>query len=331
MKGENLIDLVVGGPDMSGTSTQITDIVNFFKSLGKRIKDIRGTELEAIFHAEIFNEYNNGYVCLKDFLKDISVSEEKKKDFIYKANELLIGSNSRQDLKIASMVKNDITTYIDPDSADVWVMEEPVRRGSGQTVRTLENNRTQYGSETDQISASFSHQVYRVDEFYRFRKILRERDKIIIRSRSEESACYQIQDPKHLKFGISKAVYVRLPGNKIAFSFPPTHIFIVCGPDSWTKDQYLLVSENEELVPQKYFDFRQKRGDGRLLDDFEKDVDYQLLVNKRYAGSWLDNLYKEACKKYNSKVPEIVRFKIYDKKEVIKQQMETKLKQIVGI
>lgn len=326
-----MIDLVVCGPDMSGTSTQVNDIVAFFKSLGKRVRDIRGTEVDALFHAEIFKEHNENYICLKDFLKDSSVSEDKKKDFIYKANNLLFGIGSSPDLKIASLVKNDITTFVDPDSADVWIMEEPVRRGSGQTVRTLENNRSQYNSETDQVSVSFSHQVYRIDEFYRFRKILREKDKIVIRSRSEESACYQIADQKHLKFGIAKAVYVRLPGNKIAFTYSPTHLFVVCGPESWTKDQYLLVTEDKELVPQKYLGFRQKRGDGRLLDDLEKDVDYQLLINKRYASRWLDNLYKEACKKYNSKVPEIVRFKIYDKKEIIRRQMETKLKQIMGL
>ncbi len=311
-----MIDLVVCGPDMSGTSTQVKDIINFFRTKGKKIKDIRGTEIDALFHAEIFQEYNEDYICLKDFLKDSSVSEEKKKDFIYKANNLLFGIGSSPDLKIASMMRNDITTFVDPDSADVWIMEEPVRRGSGQTVRTLENNRTQYGSETDQISVSFSHQVYRIDEFYRFRKVLREKDKIIIRSRSEESACYQIADSKHLKFGIAKAVYIRLPGNKIAFSFPPTNIFIAC---------------DSSLNREKYLEVKSKRADGRLLDDLEKDADYQVMINKRYSSNWINNLYAEACKKYNSAIPEITKFNMFDSKEQIKQQIENKLKQIVGI
>ncbi len=327
-----MIDLVIGGPDMSGTSTQIVYVVDYLKQLGKRVKDIRGTEIDVLFHAEIFNEYNAGYVSLKEFLLDKNVSDEKKKEFVYKANDVLIGLSEKPDLRIASMVRNDITSYIDPDKADVWVMEEPVRRGAGQTVRTLELNKSQYGAETDQISSGFSFQVCRVDEFYRFRKVLREKDKIIIRSRSEESACYQINDANNLKLGISKNLYIQLPGNKIAFSFPPTHIFIVCGPENWTKDQFLLTTDDSKLVLEKYRDFRNKRSESRNnLDDFESNIDYQLFVNKRYAGKWIDNLYVDACKKYNSKMPEIIKFRIFDTKEGIKQKMEAKMKEILRI
>jgi thymidylate kinase len=327
-----MIDLVIGGPDMSGTSTQIIFVVDYLKSLGKKIRDIRGTEIDVLFHAEIFNEYNENYISLKDFLLDENVSEDRKKEFIYKANDLLLGLSEKPDLKIASMLENDITTYINPDKADVWVMEEPVRRGAGQTNRTLEQNRSKFNSQMDPVSATFCHQVYRIDEFYRFRKILREKDKIIIRSRSEESACYQIHDANSLKLGVSKNLYIQLPGNKIAFSFPPTHIFIVCGPENWTKDQFLLTTDDTKLVFEKYRDFRNKRSESRSnLDDHELNIDYQLLVNKRYAGKWIDNLYLDACKKYNSKMPEITKFKIFDTKEGIKEKMIAKMKDILRI
>lgn len=309
------VDLVIGGPDMSGTSTQVKDIVDYLKSIGKKVRDISGTEIDALFHAEIFNEYNENYISLKEFLKDSNVSEEKKKEFIYKANDLILGLSKKPDLQIASMLRNDLTTYIDPDSADVWIMEEPPRRTSGQIVRTFELNRSKYNVEPNQISSAFSYQNYRFDEFYRFRKVLREKNKIIIRSRSEESACYQIFDKALIPTGISKAVYIRLPGNKVAFQNPPSHIFIAC---------------SKNMTKEIYVDAKLKRGEGRILDDFEQNSDYQVLVNKRYSSDWLDTLYKEACEKYESKVPEITRFNMFDSKEAIKEQMITKLKEILA-
>jgi hypothetical protein len=316
---------------MSGTSTQVKDLIECFRDLGKKVRDISGTELDALFHAEIFRDYNENYLNLKEFLQDKNVEEEKKKDFVYKANDLLLGINQKPDLKVASMLENNITTYINPDSADVWIMEEPPRRSSGQIVRTFELNRSKYNVEPDQISAAFSYQNYRFDEYYRFRKVLREKNKIIIRSRSEESACYQIFDKNVIPTGISKTVYIRLPGNKIAFENPPTHIFIVCGPENWSKDQYLLVSDNSKLVLEKYINFRQKRSEARInLDDFERNVDYQLLLNKRYAGNWINDLYKETCEKYKSQMPEIVKFNINDGKETIRKQMCEKINKILN-
>jgi len=311
-----MLDLVVGGPDMSGTSTQIKFIIDYFKSIGKRVKDITGTEIDALFHAEIFNEYNSDYINLREFLNDKNVSDERKKEFIYKANDLLLGLSSKPDLRIASMCKNDITSYIDPDKADVWIMEEPVRRGAGQTNRTLEQNRSKFNSELEPMSAAFCHQVYRSDEFYRFRKILRERDKIIIRSRSEESVCYQIFDRKVLQNGMSRSIYIRLPGNKIAFSNPPTHIFIAC---------------SNNMDNEKYVEMKLKRGEGRALDDHENNVDYQVLVNRRYSSDWIDELYKDACEKYGSKMPEITKFDMFAGKDEIKEQMLSKLKGILGV
>lgn len=312
----SFIDLVVSGPDLSGTSTQVKFLISFFKSLGKKVRDISGTEIDALFHAEIFKEYNETYLNLKEFLADRSVSDDKKKEFIYRANDLLLGRSEKKGLKVASMYKNDITTYVNPDSADVWVMEEPTRRGAGQTNRTFEQNRTKFGSEMDPVAASFCHQVYRLDEFYRFRKVLREKGKIIIRSRSEESACYQIYDRKSLPKGISKSIYIRLPGNKVAFENPPTHIFIACA-EGMTKEQYI--------------DAKTKRGKRRILDDHELNVDYQLLVNKRYSTDWINHLYGDACKKYNSKVPEITRFNMFDSLEKIKNDMENKIKKILEL
>ena len=96
-----MIDLVIGGPDMSGTSTQIKDLVDFFKSIGKIVKDISGTEIDALFHAEIFNEFNNNYLNLKEFLNDKNVADETKKEFIYRANDFLLGLSQKPDLKVA--------------------------------------------------------------------------------------------------------------------------------------------------------------------------------------------------------------------------------------
>ena len=72
------VDLVIGGPDMSGTSTQVNDIIEFFKSRGKAVRDLRGTEIEALFHAVMFSEYNDDYLSLSEFLDDPKVLESSK-------------------------------------------------------------------------------------------------------------------------------------------------------------------------------------------------------------------------------------------------------------
>jgi hypothetical protein len=213
-------------------------------------------------------------------------------------------------------VKNEVSTYINPDSAEVWLMEEPTKRGAGQVKRAIEQHRTKYGSQMDTVAAAYCHQVYRIDEFFRFRKTLREKDKIIIRSRSEESACYQIYDQDHLQDGISEELYLNLPGHQIAFGNPPTHIFIVCAPEDWTKEQYL--------------EMKAQRSGDRMIDDYEANFNYQLLVNRRYASNWLENLYQKACQIYNSTPPQIVRFSIYDSKEEIKAKMSQKIKEILN-
>lgn len=306
-----LVDLAIGGCDFSGTTTQINFINNFLESVGYKVRDIRGTEIDALFHAELFHKINQNHRNFGDFCEDNAISKNKKSNFVYNSNEFL---NER---KVASFVKNDISTYIDPNSADVWVMEEPTERGAGQVNRVIEQNRSKWKSNFDPFSAALTHQVYRIDEFLRFRQPLRELSKIILRSRSEESACYQIYDPDFLPKGMSERKYLDLPGHQIAFKHPPTHLFIVNGPEKWNKKDYLKL--------------KGERNANRVEDDHEKDVNYQLLVNRRYATSWLEDLYSRGCGMYGGKVPEIIRFDIYNSKEEMKEEMISKLKDILEV
>ncbi len=314
---DEFYDMVICGPDMSGTSTQINDFIEYFKSKGKTIRDIRGTEMDLLFHAEIFEKYNQNFMSFKDFLDSEQFSKEEKSNLLLEIYSLLSGYNKNTDLFVGSFKKNKITTYINPNSADVWIMEEPTKRGAGQVNRVIEQNRSSYDfKETiDGYSAALVHQVYRIDEFYRIRKILRDNNKIIIRSRSEESACYQIYDKDYNQKGIKLKEYLSLPGHKVAFENPPTHLFVVTGPRSWNKEKYLKLKE--------------ERTGQRILDDYELNADYQLMVNKRYAGSWLDKLYEKGCKENNAKyLPKIYRFNIYNSKEKIKQKMYKQLDEI---
>ncbi len=318
MTKNEFLDVVISGPDMSGTSTQITDLINYFVSKKRRVRDIRGTEMDLLFHAEIFREYNKHFISLKAFLDSDEFKIYEKCKLLMEIYSLLSGYKKESDLWVGSFRKNQITTYINPNSADVWVMEEPTKRGAGQVNRVIEQNRSAYDlDETiDGNSAAFCHQVYRIDEFYRVRKILRDNNKIIIRSRSEESACYQIYDEKHNVHGIKLDYYYNLPGHKIAFKYPPTHIFIVCGPENWDKEDYLRL--------------KTARSNGRTLDDHEINTDYQLLVNKRYASSWLDKLYINGRKLHNCQnLPEIYRFSIFDSKEDIKRKMFERLDTLI--
>ncbi len=312
-----LTDLVVCGPDMSGTSSQIQDLITYFQELGKQVRDIRGTEIDALYHAKRFESINSNHISLQQYLRDTNVPQHEKDTFLFESYKLLSGYQTNNDLRIASMVQNDLTTYIDPDSADVWVMEEPARRGAGQVNRTLEQNRTAYGTVPDHTAASLAHQAYRADEFFRFRKPLRDAGKIILRSRSEESACYQVYDEKRLPDGISQKEYLSLPGHSVAFSYPPTHLFVVCGPEEWTVEEY------QEL--------KEQRSGKRILDDYENNLAYQVMVNNRYAGQWIETLYKEACEKYGSHIPEIIRFDIYKSREELRQEMIINIDEYVNV
>lgn len=326
MKRGKFLDLVVAGPDMSGTSTQIKDIINYFQNKNLIVKDLRGTETAAIFHTQDFqNEIaitrgRKNYLNFEEFLIEAERLKSMgamfgKKDFLEFAHRLLEDGGTNQDLQIASMIENNVTSYIDPNSGDVWIMEEPTKRGAGQVNRVIEQNRSQFGDKLNPFAAALSHQSYRTDEALRFRLPLRKNNKIIVRSRSEESACYQIYDKDFLSKGIKLDDYIRLPGHKVAFKNSPTNIFVVCGPENWkTKD---------------YLELKKQRSDGRNIDDHESNSEYQIMVNKRYSTDWLENLYEKASKIYGGEIPEITRFSIYDSKEEIKTKMNKKLETIL--
>jgi hypothetical protein len=311
---KKFVDLVISGCDFSGTSTQIAGLIDYFQSIGKKVRDIRGTEVDAMFHTEALEDFNRLHLSFHEFIHDKSVHPFIIQDGINKVTRLSHGEKGG--LNISSMIKNDVSEYINPDSADAWIMEEPTRRGAGQTVRTVELYRSKFGDKSNQASAAFAHQAYRSEEFLRFRKILRELGKVIVRSRSEESACYQIFDEETSPGGVSREVYLNLPGHKIAFGNPPSYIFVVCGPENWT--------------PQEYLELKRQRTDGRVDDDYEVNAEYQVMVNQRYATNWINDLYKEACEAYGSQMPEIIRFNIYHSKEQIIQEMIEKLKSIMG-
>ncbi|NCP72186.1 hypothetical protein GW835_02215 [archaeon] len=307
---------------MSGTSTQIQDTIDFFKSKNYIVKDLRGTEIDLLFHAEIFKEYNKEFISFKEFLKSKKIKDEDKSKLLFEIYYLLSGYNRNNDLLVGSFKKNKVTTYINPDSADVWILEEPSKRSAGQTNRVIEQNRSSFDFlETnypthDSYSAVLLHQAYRIDEFYRIRKILRDHNKIIVRSRSEESACYQIYDEKYNQSGVSLKDYISLPGHKIAFKYPPTDLFIVCGPEKWEIEEYTK--------------FREKRSEGRILDDYELNTRYQLLVNERYASKWIEELYKVACSENRSEyLPNISRINIYDSKINVRNKMFCLLEKII--
>ena len=48
MQKGKFVDLVIGGPDMSGTSTQVNDFIMFFKENGKVVKDIKGRRISYV-------------------------------------------------------------------------------------------------------------------------------------------------------------------------------------------------------------------------------------------------------------------------------------------
>ena len=311
MERGKFLDIVVCGPDMSGTNTQIKGLVKLFQSKGMKVRDLRGTEIDALFHTSLFKTINKNYFSYAEFFTDKSTTSEMREKFLGVAAGCLIGGGTNQDLRVASMMQNKVTSYIDPNSADVWIMEEPTKRGAGQVNRVIEQNRSAFNDELNPKAAAETHSVYRTDEFLRFRKPLRENNKIIIRSRSEESACYQRYNFFHLKKGVHKNYYLQLEGHKIAFANPPTNLFVVSGPKDWTVSDYLRL--------------KQERSNGRDFDDHEKNASYQVLVNKRYATNWLEKLYKKGTKKYGGTMPEVTRFNLYDTEDEINRQMAEKI------
>jgi hypothetical protein len=236
------IDMVIGGPDMSGTSTQIKGVIAYLQAHALTYRDLRGTE-------------------------------EDTKDVPF-----------------------------DLDSADLWVMEEPTFRGAGLVVREIINRASDFGLPTDGLLEATVHQMYRSEEFVRFRKPLREAGKVILRSRSEESATYQMHDEEALPSGPTEEQYLTMPGHKIAFANAPTDIIVVHAGEEWTADEYLALKE--------------ERSSGRKLDDLEKSVPRQLLVNRRYATDWLEKLYEKGTEMHGGEMPNIHRVEMYNANRV---------------
>ncbi|HYD03631.1 MAG TPA: hypothetical protein VEC16_05010 [Alphaproteobacteria bacterium] len=318
------VDLVVSGPDFSGTSTQIDhDIIPYLKNdKNLVVRDIRGTEFDALFHAEKFKDWNKDFSSLEEFRNKVHNSHYEK--LAVEMTKMLAGIGYNK-LHIGSMVDSKIdcdketgkriTEYIDPNSADAWIMEEPTYRGAGQVVRTIELYRTKFGSNANPYAAAMALQAIREDEFLRFRGPLRDAGKIIVRSRSEEAGCYQIHDKDANPNGIKHADFYGFPGNQKAFENPPTDLFIVCGPKGWDKDEYIKLKE--------------ARTGKRITDDFENNIPLQLLINERYAGNFIEDLYKWGCGANDSKPPKIYRFDIYKTKEVIRKKMQSRLEKIL--
>jgi len=284
-----MLDVVIAGPDMSGTTTQIQDAIDFFLSRSLYVRDMRGSDIDALFHAERFNAFNAIHTSLEAFLNDPNVSRATKEKLMFD-----LGIEIRK-MEVASFVENSRTNFVNPNKANVWVFEEPPKRGSGIYCRVFEQNRGEFQAKRDPVAEAHSHADYRVFEYFAYRRILRELEKIILRSRSEESRTYQQYDKDFLPDGIPGCDYDKLPGHKIAYFAAPTHVLIGHGPTDWSREDYLK--------------FKQERTRERLPDGFEEDFERQLLVNRRYAQvGWLETVYRNACKKYHGIEPRIIRF-----------------------
>ncbi|MFP4523498.1 MAG: hypothetical protein ACLFNM_03055 [Candidatus Woesearchaeota archaeon] len=295
-KDQSILDIVICGPDYSGTSTQVGDAIQFLKQQGLRVKDLRGNEVDAFFHTEQFQKLYSKFTSLKDAENFYPAPNLRD----YFRSELRRGN-------IAAAVKAKNFSHINPNSADVFVMEEPTYRGSGMDIRSSLLYASQLKSEISPTTKAQAYAFDRLKEYNRFRKFFRKAGKIILRSRSEESACYQIFDKDYLKDGIAQRDYLSLEGNKVAFANPPTHIISVSGKEDWTiKDMIAL---------------REERNKNRDADDHEKDPHFQLMINKRYANHWLDNLYQSGCPK-DTALPQIDKLYIKDSRKNIRLQIE---------
>lgn len=292
MTKENFVDLVVSGPDMSGTSTQICQIIDYFKKKGLVVKDFRGGEIDALFHAKVFEDINRDFMSLDAWMKNTYTTKTDVSAFLHEADMHL------HNLKVASFLDNEVSSFVDPSGYDVVVMEEPPKRGAGLDIRTFELNRSRYGSSHHPIAEALLFQAYRSTEFFRFRKIARELGLIVLRSRSEESACYQGYDKAHLPNGMKLPDYFALPGHEVAFGNAPTDLIIAQAGPEWSQEEYIKLKKD--------------RAGNRVLDDHELMVDYQLLVNQRYATNWLEDLYEKGCALHKGTVPHIHRVDMYD-------------------
>ena len=108
------IDLVISGCDFSGTSTQIAGIMDYLKSQGKVVRDLRGSETDAMFHAHSIMPYNKVHSSLNEFLNDPRVHPLIIQAVLNDINKL----TRKNGFGISSMVENDVSEYINPWSAD---------------------------------------------------------------------------------------------------------------------------------------------------------------------------------------------------------------------
>ncbi|MGM5480326.1 MAG: hypothetical protein ACQESC_02595 [Nanobdellota archaeon] len=326
------LDIVVSGFDRSGTSTQITGIINHFQEkYDANVKDFRGTENAVLFHTPHIqdiikrHDLSQKHISWKTFLLDNNIPSTLKQEISFEYAKMMEGVESKDnslkkaniDLKIGAIVDdNEYFTAI-PLDFDVGVFEEPSKRSAGVDSRKTEQKMSSFKRSGTPREALDAHSVYRKSEFLQFRKPLREANKIIVRSRSEESTlAYQFFDEKVLENGISEEEFLSKAGiSKYALVNPPTHAFIVCGPEDMTKEDLKKLYASRE--------------DGRVADDYEKDLDYQLMVNKRYASGFVEKMYEKFSKQFNTKKPEFIYLSLYDNIETINKKIGDNIERMV--
>ncbi|MBN1274842.1 hypothetical protein JXA12_00915 [Candidatus Woesearchaeota archaeon] len=314
------LDIVVAGPDGSGTSTQVRDVIDYCQARGLKVADLRGDEVDALFHAERFRRFNHRvsgsrFESYAGFAAS-GLVEEFKHDFLAQAKATL------DEGRFAACVDDPSFSFVDPSSIDVAVMEEPSRR-AGLSVRGVQLHRSRFGMPDDQYAKAVGYAFDRECEFIRFRKQLRESGKVVLRSRGFEStSTYQEYDGLLLPNAPRREHIIGLPGNKLALQHPPTDIIVVHAPRDWSADEYLSL--------------KGVRMRGRMLDDHEKDVEYQLLVNARYASDWLEGLYELGRSLYGAAPPRIHRIEMYDEdrsplgKQAIRRRVHEVMDNICG-
>ncbi len=319
---KSYLDIVICGPDHSGTSTQINDSIEFFKNKNLVVKDLRGGEFNALFHRQSEFIYDKlKFCCSEDEVKKSIVNydsfvkfanEKKVTNLIREVDEKII--KDLRSNKPSSMVDNGICNFINPDYADVWVMEEPSKRGVGFAIRNLLMYASSFNQYYDKKEEAYAYSLDRKVEFDLYRKVLRDEGKIILRSRSEESLLYQLHDREIIRDGYLLSEAISLPGNKNAFMNGPDHLLVVAGKDGWT------LSDAEKLA---------LRGTNKVLDDFEQDIPRQALVGRRYASSDLEDMYAQANIFFGSKIPSFHRFDIWKSKGEIRDEMNSVLEKIL--
>ncbi|MGM5481737.1 MAG: hypothetical protein ACQESE_05005 [Nanobdellota archaeon] len=323
------IDIGVSGFDRSGTSTQINGIINHLETkYDLRVKDFRGSENAALFHADKFMHYINGHRSLKEFLLDNSVPVDHKQHLAFEFMKLLEGvyedngtyvfRKADMDMKVAA-INDDEKNYtkISPDFLDVGVFEEPSKRTAGVSSRKTELKMSAFDRLITPYENLIAHSVYRKDEFLRFREKLRQMNKIIVRSRTEESTiAYQFKDENVLSNGSTLEQFMSMPGiTEYALKYPATHLFIVCGPENMTLDNLKEIYSS--------------RDDGRIQDDHEKNLDYQLLVNNRYASGFVERMYEKLCPQVGSQKPEFIYLDLKDNIPTMNKKIASHLDRII--